>query len=142
MILSVIIPCYNEELVIEETYRRLIAVMKDLKMQYEFIFINDGSIDRTMEILGAIAKKNKSVKVINLSRNFGHQRAVTAGINNCRGDLAVIIDSDLQDPPEVIAEMFEIMKREKANVVYGSLTVYQMLNSLLIQEISVLLTER
>jgi len=119
MLLSVIIPCFNEELVIEETYKRLTAVMKDLKMKYEFIFINDGSRDRTLEILETLSGKNKSVKVINLSRNFGHQRAVTAGINNCRGDLAVIIDSDLQDPPEVIAEMLEIMKREKANVVYG-----------------------
>ena len=119
MLLSVIIPCYNEEAVLAETYKRLTGVMQKLQHDYELIFINDGSKDRTLSILRDFAAKDLCVKVLNFSRNFGHQCAVTAGINNCKGNVAVIIDSDLQDPPEVIAEMFEIMQREQANVVYG-----------------------
>ncbi|MDR2512144.1 MAG: glycosyltransferase family 2 protein [Bacteroidales bacterium] len=138
MLLSVIIPCYNEEAVIAETYKRLSAVMSNLlasscedkndessdevqpKIQgYELVFINDGSRDTTFEILSEIAANDKNVKVLNFSRNFGHQCAVTAGLKHCQGDAAVIIDADLQDPPEVIVEMLKIMKAEKANVVYG-----------------------
>jgi len=119
MLLSIIIPCYNEELVIAETYNRLSAVMLQLAHNYEFIFINDGSKDHTLQLLQDLAAQDTKVKVLAFSRNFGHQCAVAAGINNCSGDVAVIIDSDLQDPPEVIAEMLEIMQREHANVVYG-----------------------
>jgi dolichol-phosphate mannosyltransferase len=119
MLLSVIIPCYNEESVVGETYKRLINVMKSLNHNYELIFINDGSKDRTLPILQDFAKNNIHVKVLDFSRNFGHQCAVTAGLNNCLGDVAVIIDADLQDPPEVIVEMLNIMQNEQANVVYG-----------------------
>ncbi len=119
MLLSVIIPCYNEELVIAETHKRLTGVMKSLHHDYELIFINDGSKDRTLPILQELAAKDSCVKVLDFSRNFGHQCAVTAGLNNCNGDVAVIIDSDLQDPPEVIVEMLNIMQNEQANVVYG-----------------------
>ncbi len=119
MLLSVIIPCYNEELVVHETYERLSEIVKKTELDYELIFINDGSFDKTFSILYELAQIDTSVKVINFSRNFGHQCAVTAGINNCKGDLAVIIDADLQDPPEVILDMLDIQKKENANVVYG-----------------------
>jgi len=119
MLLSVIIPCYNEELVIAETYKRLTVVMTSLNHDYELIFINDGSKDLTLPILQDLAAKDPKVKVLDFSRNFGHQCAVTAGLNNCKGDVAVIIDSDLQDPPEVIIEMLDILQKEQANVVYG-----------------------
>lgn len=119
MLLSVIIPCYNEELVIQETYNRLSEVMKKTEIDYELIFVNDGSRDRTFSILLQLSQKDQFVKIISFSRNFGHQCAVTAGLNNCNGDLAAIIDADLQDPPEIILDMLEIQQREKANVVYG-----------------------
>ncbi|NLJ82421.1 MAG: glycosyltransferase family 2 protein [Bacteroidales bacterium] len=119
MLVSVIIPCYNEELVIQESYKRLTSVMDGLEHTYELIFINDGSRDKTYEILHQLSQEDEKVKVLNFSRNFGHQCAVTAGINHCNGDAAVIIDSDLQDPPEVIVEMLKIMEEQQANVVYG-----------------------
>lgn len=119
MLLSVIIPCYNEELVVNETYKRLSEVMKQAGMDYELVFVNDGSRDQTFAILYQLVQEDNAVKIINFSRNFGHQCAVTAGINHCKGDLAVIIDADLQDPPEVILDMLEIQKKENANVVYG-----------------------
>ena len=88
-------------------------------MGYELVFINDGSRDQTFTILYQLSQQDSAVKIINFSRNFGHQCAVTAGINNCNGDLAVIIDADLQDPPEVILDMLDIQRKEGANVVYG-----------------------
>ena len=117
--ISLIIPCYNEELVVNETYNRLSEVMKMTGMGYELVFINDGSRDQTFTILYQLSQQDSAVKIINFSRNFGHQCAVTAGINNCNGDLAVIIDADLQDPPEVILDMLDIQRKEGANVVYG-----------------------
>lgn len=119
MLLSIIIPCYNEELVIEETYKRLNFVLSKMDIDYELIFINDGSKDSTIDILKTLAGEDLTVKILSFSRNFGHQSAVTAGLNTCQGDMAVIIDSDLQDPPEVIPDMITVMKQENANVVYG-----------------------
>ncbi len=119
MMLSVIIPCFNEELVVNETYKRLKAVMQQTEMDYELLFVNDGSCDKTFELLRQMAQEDDKVKVVNFSRNFGHQCAVTAGIHHCQGDLAVIIDADLQDPPEVILDMLDIQRKEQANVVYG-----------------------
>ena len=117
--LSVIVPCYNEEAVIAESYSRLKKVLDGITtLQTEIIFINDGSKDRTAEMLSAIAAADKQVKVLHFSRNFGHQPAVTAGIHNCTSDLAVIIDADLQDPPELIPELVATQKLEQANVVY------------------------
>jgi len=117
--ISIIIPCYNEELVIKETYKTLLATINDMRADYELIFVNDGSKDTTYSILFEMASENPKVKIINFSRNFGHQNAVTAGINLCSGYVAAIIDADLQDPPSVIVEMLDIMKKENANVVYG-----------------------
>jgi len=117
--LSIIIPCYNEEALIETTYQRVKAALDSLRLiSSQMIFINDGSRDRTMDILSNIAKKDRSVKIINFSRNFGHQAAVTAGIHNCTSDFAIIIDADLQDPPELIPDLLSKQEEEQANVVY------------------------
>ncbi len=117
--LDIIVPCYNEEAVIWVTYEKLKAVMKEMTDVESYItFINDGSKDATKDILFEIAKTDRKVKVLSFSRNFGHQPAVTAGINNCTADMAVIIDADLQDPPELIPDLIKTMEENKANVVY------------------------
>jgi len=116
--LSVIVPCYNEEAVITDTYQRLKKVLSTLDNNSKIIFINDGSSDSTRKILSRIAAMDLSVKVIHFSRNFGHQKAVAAGIHNCNSDLAIIIDADLQDPPELIPDILALQERENANVVY------------------------
>lgn len=115
---SIIVPMYYEEEVAEECYKRMTGVFKDIEYDYELICINDGSKDRTLEILENIAKKDKKVKIISFSRNFGHQAAVTAGLKQVTGDVAIIIDADLQDPPELIPEMLKIWE-EGNEVVYG-----------------------
>ena len=117
--LSVIVPCFNEEAVITIMYNRLKSVLSKLNnISSRIIFINDGSRDKTREILSGIAAEDPLVQVIHFSRNFGHQKAVTAGIHHCQSDLAVIIDADLQDPPELIPELIAKQEEEQANVVY------------------------
>lgn len=117
--LSVIVPCYNEEAVIEEFYTRTKGVLDKMTDVESFIiFINDGSKDKSPFLLNQLADKDDHVKVIHFSRNFGHQPAVTAGLNNCDTDLAVIIDADLQDPPELIPDLVKIHREEEASVVY------------------------
>lgn len=120
--LSLIIPCYNEEEVIIETHSRITEVLKAGFPCSEIIYINDGSADKTLDILRGFCEENSDVRVINFSRNFGHQNAVTAGINNCRGKLAVIIDADLQDPPDLIPHMVEMYNNNDCNIVYGQRT--------------------
>lgn len=121
MLISVIIPCYNEQEAIIESYRRLQSVfINDLPTHcYEFIFINDGSKDRTLFMLKELTQMDPQVRIINFSRNFGHQSAITAGLIHCKGDAAVIIDADLQDPPEVIPAMLELLNEHECSVVYG-----------------------
>lgn len=120
--LSVVIPIYNEEAVLPETLRRLEKFSLDLKklknINSEFVFIDDGSIDKTSQIITQASIKNCQIKLINLSRNFGHEFATTAGIDHAKGDLVVLIDADLQDPPEVIFQMIEKWE-EGYEVVYG-----------------------
>lgn len=117
--ISVIIPCYLEEAVIKISYDRISKVMNKLdNYNYELVFINDGSTDNTYNILLDIAKEDSNVKIINFSRNFGHQAAVMAGLRNCTGDNAIIIDADMQDPPEVIPDMLNLWE-EGNEVVYG-----------------------
>ena len=116
--LSVIVPCFNEEEVIFETFKRIKSVLLKLDIQSEIIFINDGSTDQTEQILSELSKTDIKIKIISFSRNFGHQRAVTAGLNHCNSDMAVIIDADLQDPPELIPEMIKTLENSKAQVVY------------------------
>ena len=115
---SVVIPVYNEELLIEESYRRLKKVMDSTDETYELIFVDDGSHDKSAEILSGISMNDRNVKLISFSRNFGHQTAITAGMDNAKGDAVVVIDADLQDPPEVILKMIEKWK-EGYDVVYG-----------------------
>lgn len=107
--ISVVVPMYYEEEVVNECYTRLNNVFKELKKyDYEFIFVNDGSRDRTLELLEKIAMDDKKVKIISFSRNFGHQCAVTAGLKFTTGDAVIIIDADMQDPPELIKEMIDL----------------------------------
>lgn len=116
--LSVVVPMYNEEEVIEVTYGRLKAVLSNLGETYEMIFVNDGSRDRTAAIVKALGEHDRTVKLVDFSRNFGHQIAVTAGMDHASGRCVVLIDADLQDPPEVIVEMVARW-REGYDVVYG-----------------------
>lgn len=121
-LLSVVIPCYNEQEVIRETVKRLKAFCSDLEnIEAELIFVDDGSRDQTREILREIAKEDSRIRIIGFARNFGHQVAVTAGIDAANGDAVVLIDADLQDPPEVIHEMIERW-RDGFDVVYGTRT--------------------
>lgn len=115
---AVIVPCYNEEEVILESYRRTKEVIMKLSLPAEIIYINDGSRDNTRFLLNEIAASDPQVKVLHFSRNFGHQPAVTAGINYCDADMAIIIDADLQDPPELIPDLLALQEKEEANVVY------------------------
>ncbi len=118
--LSLVIPMYYEEQVAKECYDRVKKVLDEIKEKYEseIIFVNDGSKDKTLEILEGIAKEDKDVKVISFSRNFGHQAAVTAGLKYVSGDAIVIMDADLQDPPELIPGMLKEWENGY-EVIYG-----------------------
>jgi glycosyltransferase involved in cell wall biosynthesis len=119
-LLSVVVPIYCEEQVIHEFYKRVKNVLVSLEQRcrHEIIFVDDGSSDRTSKILKEISQKDKYVGVISFSRNFGHQIAITAGLDAACGDAVVIIDADLQDPPELIPEMYAKWE-EGYKVVYG-----------------------
>ncbi len=116
MLLSVIIPVFNEEEIVGKTYTVLEEVLRDV--EHELIFVNDGSKDRTREIVESLLPSNPNNKIVNFSRNFGHQAAFSAGLDHAQGDAVVIIDGDLQDPPELIHEMLEKW-REGYQVVYA-----------------------
>ncbi len=116
--LSVIIPIYNEEENISLLYERLTSALKPLDVRKEFLFVNDGSKDSSMELIRQLAEVQEEVKYIDFSRNFGHQIAVSAGLEYVKGRRVVIIDADLQDPPELIVDMWEKMD-EGYEVVYA-----------------------
>ncbi len=116
-LLSVVVPMYYEEEVAQECYNRLTRVLES-HFNYELVFVNDGSTDGTLPILQDIAKKDQRVRVISFARNFGHQIAVTAGVDKARGDAIVIIDADLQDPPEIIPDMVSLWQ-QGYDVVYA-----------------------
>lgn len=119
-LLSLVIPCYNEEEVIAETVRQLDAFCGELvDLDVEFIFVDDGSKDSTRELLKHFSENDSRIRVIGFARNFGHQVAVTAGLDVARGDAVVLIDADLQDPPAVIHTMIAKW-REGYDVVYGT----------------------
>jgi len=118
MEISVIAPVYNEELNISVIHERLSKVLSSICSSYEILFVNDGSKDRSLALVKELSVKDPHVKYIDFSRNFGHQIAVSAGLDHVKGDAVVIIDSDLQDPPELIAQMYEKYK-EGNEVVYA-----------------------
>jgi dolichol-phosphate mannosyltransferase len=117
-LLSIVIPCYNEEAVIEAAHTRICSIAPSLGMQIEIIYIDDGSKDATLEKLKHLAVRDSRVVVLELSRNFGQQAAMSAGLETAQGDAVVIIDADLQDPPEVILEMVAKW-RTGIDVAYG-----------------------
>ena len=118
MDLSVVIPIFNEEKNIPSLYKRLKRVLKELSEKHEIIFVNDGSGDSSLEKIKAIREKDKKVKVICFSRNFGHMAAVNAGLSHSSGKKVVVMDADLQDPPEVIPAMYK-KALSGYDVVYG-----------------------
>jgi glycosyltransferase involved in cell wall biosynthesis len=116
--ISVVVPCFNEEQGLAECHSRLTAVLSALGMPYELVYVDDGSRDGTLDVLTSLHAADSHVTVVALSRNFGHQAAVTAGLDAAGGDAVVIIDADLQDPPEVIEEMVRLW-RQGYEVIYG-----------------------
>jgi glycosyltransferase involved in cell wall biosynthesis len=116
--ISIIVPCYNEQEVIQETHSRLVSVLEELNSPFELIYVDDGSQDQTADHLRKLQHSDGRIKVVFLSRNFGHQMAVTAGLDNVSGDAVVLIDADLQDPPEVIKDMVHHWY-EGYDVAYG-----------------------
>ena len=118
--LSVVIPCYNEEACLEELHARVSRAAQAVSPAgYEIVLVNDGSRDSSWEMMQKLSARDPHVVAINLSRNHGHQLALTAGLDLCSGDRILIIDADLQDPPELLPAMMAEMDRQKADVVYG-----------------------
>ena len=117
-VISVIVPIFNEEEVIPELHRRMVAVLGNIGQPWELVCVNDGSRDASLSMLLSLREQDARVKIINFSRNFGHQIAITAGMDYALGDAIAIIDADLQDPPELIGEMFDKW-REGYEVVYA-----------------------
>jgi len=120
--LSLVIPVYNEEKLIDELSQRTIAAMENITSDYEIIFVDDGSSDGSSGKILALRAKNQKVKLLSLSRNFGHQAAYTAGLEYAVGDIVAMMDGDLQDPPELLAEMYRKIKEEDFDVVSGKRT--------------------
>ena len=118
--LSIVVPCFNEEACLAELHDRLrAAAASAVGDDYEIILVNDGSKDGSWAMMGAMAARDPHVVAVNLSRNHGHQLALTAGLDLSRGDKVLIIDADLQDPPELLPRMLKVMDEEQADVVYG-----------------------
>ena len=116
--LSLIVPVYNEEEVLRASYERMKAAMETTGYPFEILYVNDGSRDRSLDILREIAAQDLRVKVLSFSRNFGHQTAVTCGMDAAKGDALIIIDVDLQDPPELIPEMVRRWE-QGGEIIYG-----------------------
>jgi glycosyltransferase involved in cell wall biosynthesis len=118
--LSIVVPCFNEEECLRALYDRLtLAARASSGSDYELVIVNDGSRDGSWPMMRQLAAEDPNVVAVNLSRNHGHQLALTAGLDLCRGDRILIIDADLQDPPELLPDMLEQMRSEQADVVYG-----------------------
>jgi len=119
-VLSIVVPCFNEQACLTELHLRLGAAARAaVGDDYELVLVNDGSRDGTWPVMQRLAADDAHVLAVNLSRNHGHQLALTAGLDLCRGDTILIIDADLQDPPELLNAMLETMRAQNADVVYG-----------------------
>jgi len=118
--LSIVVPCFNEEACLRALHERLTAaVVASVGGDYEIVLVNDGSRDQTWPLMKGMAAQDPHLVAVNLSRNHGHQLALTAGLDLCRGDAILIIDADLQDPPELLPAMLQAMRDQQADVVYG-----------------------
>ena len=117
-LLSLVVPAFNEEEAMEQSFERTYRAMSSIGYPFEIIYIDDGSRDRTWEIISRLAREHEGVKALRFSRNFGHQLAVTAGMDEAKGDAVIIMDADLQDPPEVIADMVKAWE-QGADIAYG-----------------------
>ena len=117
-LLSLVVPAFNEEEAMEQSFERTYWAMSSIGYPFEIIYIDDGSRDRTWEIISRLAREHEEVKALRFSRNFGHQLAVTAGMDEAKGDAVIIMDADLQDPPEVIADMVKAWE-QGADIAYG-----------------------
>lgn len=113
--ISIIVPCYNEEEAIPYFYKEITKISKSMNNDFEYIFVNDGSKDKTIEIIKKYAKKDKKVKYIHFSRNFGKEAAMYAGLELSSGDYVAIMDADLQDPPSLLPEMLSIIEDKKSD---------------------------
>ena len=120
-LVSLVVPIYCEQEVVGEFYRRAKTALSSLgpRLHHEIVFVDDGSTDGSLAALRDIASRDPHVRVVNLSRNFGHQKAITAGLDHAAGDAVVVIDGDLQDPPEVVCDMVRIWDEQGVKVVYG-----------------------
>jgi len=117
--LSLVIPIFNEEKLIDELVTKTISAIESFVSDYEVIFVDDGSNDSSLEKMLMWQKKNNKIKVLSLSKNFGHQAAYTAGLEYCKGDLVAMMDGDLQDPPELLSEMYTKINNENYDVISG-----------------------
>ena len=118
--ISIVVPCFNEEACLAALHERLSAAARSaVGRDYEIVLVNDGSRDSSWAMMREMAAGDPHLVAVNLSRNHGHQLALTAGLDLCRGETVLIIDADLQDPPELLPEMIDVMRKEQADVVYG-----------------------
>src|SRR4249920_1706394 len=118
MFLSVVAPCFNEARTLTEFHRRVSAVCSGLE-DWELVLVNDGSTDTTLDAIQGLVRHDPHVVGVNLARNYGHQIALTAGLRHCGGEYILILDADLQDPPELLDDMLRLMDDQGADVVYG-----------------------
>lgn len=117
--ISLVIPVFNEENLLKELFKRTIQSLSSITENFEIICVNDGSIDNSARILLELHQKDKRFKILVLSRNFGHQAAFTAGLNYAKGDYIAMMDGDLQDPPEILSDMYDLLKSGDSDIVYG-----------------------
>jgi len=120
--LSLVIPIYNEEKLIDELVRRIVAAIESVTGDYEIIFVDDGSADKSLDELLRHRERNSKIKILSLSKNFGHQAAYTAGLEHASGNIIGMLDGDLQDPPELIPQMFRKITEEDFDIVSGKRT--------------------
>ncbi|MBR3049441.1 MAG: glycosyltransferase family 2 protein [Bacilli bacterium] len=116
-LITVVVPCYNEEEMIPLFYKEIVKVMKKIECNFELLFIDDGSSDKTLDYIKKIAKKDKIVRYISFSRNFGKEAAIYAGLENANGDYVALMDVDLQDPPKLLIEMYDLVKNKGYDTV-------------------------